>query len=161
MGFGPWALSDTRNCVWNLIAVFSRTLGLCFGFLLLLLFLNIYLLIFAVPGLSCGVRDLFFFFNCSMRTLSCSMHAGYSSPTRDQTRAPCIGSTESYPLDHQGSPYVLFSYSKCFLVFVWKILRMQEKFTRSPLKKTIYKEADVSSLQTAAICRLGFCLRWW
>ena len=27
-----------------------------------------------------------------------------SSPTRDQTHAPCIGSTESQPLDHQGSP---------------------------------------------------------
>ena len=26
-----------------------------------------------------------------------------SSPTRDQTRAPCIGSTESEPLDYQGS----------------------------------------------------------
>lgn len=23
---------------------------------------------------------------------------------RDQTQAPCIGSVESYPLDHQGSP---------------------------------------------------------
>ena len=38
------------------------------------------------------------------RLLSCSMHAGSSSLTRDQTWAPCIGSTESYPLDHQGSP---------------------------------------------------------
>ena len=28
-----------------------------------------------------------------------------SSPTRDQTRAPCIVSTESYPLDCQGSLY--------------------------------------------------------
>ena len=27
-----------------------------------------------------------------------------SSLTRDQTRAPCIGSAESSPLDHQGSP---------------------------------------------------------
>ena len=29
---------------------------------------------------------------------------GSSSPTRGQARAPCIGSKESYPLDHQGSP---------------------------------------------------------
>ena len=29
---------------------------------------------------------------------------GSSSPTRDGTQAPCIGSTESQPLDHQGSP---------------------------------------------------------
>ena len=35
---------------------------------------------------------------------SCSMHAGSSSPTRDRTWAPCIGSSEPYPLDHQGSP---------------------------------------------------------
>ena len=34
------------------------------------------------------------------------MHEGSSSPTRDQTRAPCIGSTEFYPLDHQGVPLV-------------------------------------------------------
>ena len=37
------------------------------------------------------------------RLLSWGIHAGSSSPTRDRTRAPCIGSTESYPLDHQGS----------------------------------------------------------
>ena len=28
-----------------------------------------------------------------------------SSPTRNQTQAPCTGSTESSPLDHQGSLY--------------------------------------------------------
>ena len=27
-----------------------------------------------------------------------------SSPTRDRTRSPCSGSTESSPLDHQGIP---------------------------------------------------------
>ena len=43
-------------------------------------------------------------FSCGMRTLSCGMLVGSSSLTRDLTRAPCIGSTESYPLDHQGSP---------------------------------------------------------
>ena len=32
------------------------------------------------------------------------MHAGSSSLTRDRTLAPCIGSAESYLLDHQGSP---------------------------------------------------------
>ena len=51
-------------------------------------------------GLSCGMRTL----SCGMRTLSCSRHVGSSSPTRDQTQAPCIGSAESYPLDHQGIP---------------------------------------------------------
>ena len=32
----------------------------------------------------------------------------FSSPRRDQTCAPCIGSTESKPLDHQGSPWFYF-----------------------------------------------------
>ena len=27
-----------------------------------------------------------------------------SSPTNDQTTGPCVGSMESYPLNHQGSP---------------------------------------------------------
>ena len=34
--------------------------------------------------------------------------------TRDQTHALCIGSTESYPLDRQGSP-------KCGLPEVWDL----------------------------------------
>ena len=45
--------------------------------------------------------------------LSCGMHAGSSSPTRDRTWAPCIGSVESYPLGHQGSPRGVF----CLFVF--------------------------------------------
>ena len=32
------------------------------------------------------------------------MQVGSSSLTRDRTRAPCIGSTESLLLRHQGSP---------------------------------------------------------
>ena len=32
------------------------------------------------------------------------MHVGSSSPTRDRTQAPCIGSVESSALCHQGSP---------------------------------------------------------
>ena len=31
-------------------------------------------------------------------------HVGSSSLTRGQTLAPCSGSAESYPLDHEGSP---------------------------------------------------------
>ena len=30
-----------------------------------------------------------------------------SSPTRDWTSAPCSGTMESQPLDHQGSPFVI------------------------------------------------------
>ena len=36
------------------------------------------------------------------------MRARSSSLTRDRSRAPCIGSAESYPLDHQGSPFLQF-----------------------------------------------------
>ena len=31
-----------------------------------------------------------------------------SSPTRDRTHTPCLGSVESQPLDHQGSPLSVF-----------------------------------------------------
>ena len=81
-------------------------------------FLFIYLFILAAPGLSLGTRDLLCgmrnllaaacgLLSCGMQTLSCGMHAGSSSPTRDRIRAPCIGSAESYLLDHQGSPYAI------------------------------------------------------
>ena len=43
--------------------------------------------------------------SCSMWTLSCGMHVGSGSLMRDRTWAPCIGSVESYPLDHQVSPW--------------------------------------------------------
>ena len=36
------------------------------------------------------------------------MHVGSSSLTRDRTQAVCIGSMESYPLHHQGSPLSVF-----------------------------------------------------
>ena len=85
-------------------------------YLFICLFIFIYLLFtLAAPGLSCSMRDLCCsmwdllvvacrLLSCGMWTLSCGMHVGSSSPTRDQTRAPCTESTESYPLDHQGSP---------------------------------------------------------
>ena len=38
--------------------------------------------------------------------LSCGMHVGSSSLTRNGTRAPCTGSAESQPLRHQGSPKI-------------------------------------------------------
>ena len=58
-------------------------------------------------------------FSCGMWTLSCSMRAGSSSPTRNQTRAPCIGSAESYPLGHQGSPSLS--------IFEWEFPRAKWK----------------------------------
>ena len=46
------------------------------------------------PGLICGMQDLQLW------------HVGSSSLTRDRTWAPCIGSIEFLPLDHQGNPLV-------------------------------------------------------
>ena len=57
--------------------------------------------------LSCGMRASYLQhagLSCGMRTLSCGMHVGSSSLTRDRTWAPCVGSVESYLLHHQGSP---------------------------------------------------------
>ena len=54
-----------------------------------------------------------------MPSLSCIpqylqlQHVGSSSLTKDWTRAPCVGSLESWPLDHRGSPYI------CFIYFLW------------------------------------------
>ena len=62
----------------------------------------------AALDLRCGTRDLLL---AACGLLSCVTHVGSSSPTRDRTWAPCIGSAESYPLDHQGSPCFL-----CFLI---------------------------------------------
>ena len=42
------------------------------------------------PSLSCGMQDL----------LSSLRHVRSSSLTRDRTQARCIGSAESWPLDH-------------------------------------------------------------
>ena len=52
---------------------------------------------------------------------SCSVwvqlrHGDRSSLTRDQTWVPCIGTTESYPLDYQGSPqrnFLCLNFSCC------------------------------------------------
>ena len=78
---------------------------------------NIYLFILAEPGLRCGMRDLLVAV-CGL--LSCGMHAGSSSLIRDWTQAPCIGSVESYPVDHQGSPQHIVLFLFCFIfVFVF------------------------------------------
>ena len=71
---------------------------------------NIYLFIYlAAAGLSCGMRDL----RCGVRDLQLQ-HVGSFSCSMwdlDRTQAPCIGSAESQPLDHQGSPLLV-----CFLI---------------------------------------------
>ena len=54
-------------------------------------------------------------------------HVESNSQTRDQTRFPCIESTDSQPLDHQGSPYPLsFLYE---LKDLGKVLTHQSSFS--------------------------------
>ena len=53
----------------------------------------------------------FFFFGSSM------WHMGPCSLSRDRTQAPCIGSMESYPPDHQGSPSLPLLLVPAFIVF--------------------------------------------
>ena len=59
-----------------------------------------------------------FFAACGI--FSCGVRVGSSSLTRDRTRAPCIGSTESQPLDHQRSPsreiFLIFRDTSLFVV---------------------------------------------
>ena len=74
-----------------------------FSFFINLLFLKIFIYL-AVTGPSCSTRDLF----CSMQDLQ-FWHAGSSSPTRDGTRGPRVGSAESQPLEGG-----VFFNSKCF-----------------------------------------------
>ena len=86
----------------------------CFYFFIFKIF--IYLV---APGLSCSRRAPSLrlqgslvaagvLLSCGTWTLSCGTHVGSSSLTRDQTWSPCIGSAESYPLRHQGSPDDIF-----------------------------------------------------
>ena len=73
-------------------------------------FKNIYLFIW-LPRVLVAAGGLL---SCGMRTLTCGMHVGSSSLTRDRTPTRCIGSMTSYPLRHQGSPQPHFSYTnKC------------------------------------------------
>ena len=74
---------------------------LLFIFYLFILFWLCRVLVVARGIFSCGTQDLLV---AACGLLSCGMHVGSSSPTRDRTQAPCIGSAESYPPDNQGSP---------------------------------------------------------
>ena len=74
---------------------------LAMGSVINLFIFKIFIYLFRLHRVLVKARRLL---SCGMWTLSCGMRAGSSSSTRDGTRAPCSGSTESHPLDHQGSP---------------------------------------------------------
>jgi len=65
-----------------------------------------------VSGCTSGHKIFFFLAMWSMWDLS--------SPTRDWTQAPCIGSLEFQPLDHQGSPSLGMGFwCQCMLLPSW------------------------------------------
>ena len=65
-------------------------------------------------GVGLFIYLFIFLFGCDGSYL---WHVGSSSLMRDQTQAPCIGSTEFYSLAHQGSPnYTVFKLQRAFLV---------------------------------------------
>ena len=89
-----------------------------------------------------------------MRTLSCGMHVGSSSPTRDRIQAPCIGSAESYPLCHQESPHIcLYFILKIFYLFNFFGLRLV--FIAACGLSLVAASGGYSSLQCT-----GFSMRW-
>ena len=49
-----------------------------------------------------------FFFNINIYLAAPDLNCGMQDLARDGTWASCIGSSESKPLDHQGSPLELF-----------------------------------------------------
>ena len=67
---------------------------------------------------------IYLFIYLFMLTLSCSMYVGSSSLTRDRTLAPCIGSMESYALDHQESPFCSFF----IVLFIFFLLSCKNSF---------------------------------
>ena len=80
------------------------------------LFIFLIFIYLASSSLSCGKLDLC----CGTRAcgiFSCSMHVGSSSLTRDPTQTPCIGSMDSQPMDHQGSPCIIFRRGLLFFPF--------------------------------------------
>ena len=62
----------------------------------------------------------FFFFSFFLATLhaACGIW-DHSSLTRDRSCAPCSGSTESQPLDRQGSPLPLFNGKKYCIIQIY------------------------------------------
>ena len=77
---------------------------------------------YLTPTILCNphIYLVFFFFNIYLFLFFGHMW-DLSSLTRDQTHAPCSGSTESKQLDHQGSPTSILSLKNFFKfdLFIW------------------------------------------
>ena len=76
----------------------------------------------------CSVFNIYFYlFDCTRASLQ---HVGSSSLTKDQTQGPCIGSSMSYPVDHQASPHCSFypCCSYCFEHFLGLLAFLLTKY---------------------------------
>ena len=109
--------------------------------LLFLIFIHLYL---AAPGLSCGSQDLCP--HCSMWDLrlwpmnSQLQHTASSSLNRDGTWAPCIGSVESWPLDHPGNPWlVALGRELQQLLYLWVQPTMDRKYSGEKIFRKVAK----------------------
>ena len=68
-------------------------------------FVYLFICLCCVLVAACGIFYLWHlgYFSCGLWDLYL-WHVGSGSLTRDRTQAPCIGSMEFKPLDHEGSP---------------------------------------------------------
>ena len=75
----------------------------------------------------CGWSPFLFFFGCA--------HGMWdlSSPNRDQTCTPCIGSAKSGPLDPRGSPTFAFKWSQCLALIMLYGIKIKSKLSCFPL----------------------------
>ena len=56
---------------------------------------------------------------CKLLVAACELFYGMWDPEiRDWTQCPCIGTTESQSLDHQGSPWIVFDLFKNVICYV-------------------------------------------
>ena len=92
----------------------------------------------AVPGLSRGMW--IFSLHCSIEDLQLRLLESCSL-TRDLTWAPCIGSSESQPLNHQGSPVMLSFFNQCNIINIYTIFTQQQD-TNSIQVPIYYKPGD-------------------
>ena len=66
-------------------------------------------------GLRVSLRVVAMFFCFVLLVFVFAMpHGMWGLSSRDQIHAPCTGSVESKPLDHQGGPTMSFLFTLCF-----------------------------------------------
>ena len=77
------------------------------------------------------------------------LHVGSSSLTRDQTHVPCTWSSESWPLDHQGSPTHCFYYLSFIISLESGIIKPPTLFFFHVMLAIIHLCISISILESA------------